>query len=179
MSENENEIIQEMSESYKFRLPTQLLILIFIMIGMFIGLEFAPFTLETKIASFVILLGLVFPVIVNVRTKWRSAIALGLWGASSLLIIIWTIDFVLVDNIVAIGLYVAFLEIVLIEFLHHVGIEVIERTRIGYIIGTVLGAIFFVSISIFLYQISISYVIYFGLPLAVIFVYAILPERKI
>ena len=179
MSENENEIIQEMSKSYKFKLPTQLLLLIFMMIGMFIGLEFAPFSLETKIASFVILLGLIFPVIVNVRTKWRSAIALGLWGASSLLIIIWTIDFVLIDNIAAIGLYIAFLEIVLIEFLHHVGIEVIEKNRMGYIVGTILGVIFFVSISIFLYQISLSYVIYFGIPLAVIFVYAILPERKI
>ena len=179
MSENENEIIQELSKNYKFKLPTQLLLLIFIIIGIFIGLEYAPFPLETKIASFVILLGLIFPVIVNVKTKWRSAIALGLWGASSILIIAWTIDFVAIDNIAAIGLYVAFLEIVLIEFLHHIGIEIIEKNKVGYIVGSVLGVIFFVSVSLFFYQISISYVIYFGIPLSVIFVYAILPERKV
>ena len=179
MNEVYDDIIYELEKQYKFKLPTQMVLLILIMVVMFIGLEYAPFSMEIKITSYIIILSLVFPVIVNVKTKWQSAIAFGLWGTASILLIVWTIDLVEFGNLGAIGLYIAFLEIILIEFLHHIGIEIITKDKKGYILDVVLTLIFFVSISLFLYQISWSWIIYAGVSLSVIFAYAILPERKV
>jgi len=179
MNEVYDDIIYELEKQYKFKLPTQMVLLILIMVVMFISLEYAPFSMEIKITSYIIILSLVFPVIVNVKTKWQSAIAFGLWGTASILLIVWTIDLVEFGNPGAIGLYIAFLEIILIEFLHHIGIEIITKDKKGYILDVVLTLIFFVSISLFLYQISWSWIIYAGVPLSVIFAYAILPERKV
>lgn len=173
------DIIYELEKQYKFKLPTQILLMILLTVIMFLGLEVAPFSLEIKFASFVILLALIFPVIVNVKAKWRYAISLGLWGAASATLIMWTISFVEFGNLSSIGLYIAFLEIVLIEFLHHVGIELIKKTKSGYVLAVCLALIFFVSISFFLYQISWSLIIYINVPLTVIFTYAIMPERKV
>ncbi|MGQ4832750.1 MAG: hypothetical protein ACP6IS_02480 [Candidatus Asgardarchaeia archaeon] len=175
------EILDRLEDQYRFKPSTQILLtIIFVLIGYF-ALEFSPLpmSIETKVYVFVIYLALVFPVIIKVKNRYTYSIAMGLYGAASIIIIIWTYESVFVANQPVIGLYVAALEIIVVELLHHIGVEVVPRGKNGWAIGVTLTIIFFIAISTFLLYYGIQFLILVGVPLSLIFLYAILPERKI
>ncbi len=175
------EILDRLEDQYRFKPSTQVILtVIFILIGYF-ALEYSPLymSLETRIYVFVIYLALVFPVIIKVKNRYTYAIAMGLYGAASAIIIIWTYETIFVASQPVIGLYIATLEIIIIELLHHIGVEVVPPGRNSWLIGVTLSIIFFISLSAFLIYYGIPYLILLGVPLSLLFLYAILPERKI
>lgn len=181
MGEPSEEIIERLQTQYRFKTSTQIILLVIFMLIGYFALEYSPIPmmLETKIKVFVIYLALIFPIIIKTENRYTFSIAMGLYGAASIVIIIWTYETIFVAEQPVVGLYIAFLEIILVELLHHIGVEIVPRGKQGYIVGVALTIVFFVALSTFLIYYGIPILILVGVPLSLIFLYAILPERKI
>ncbi|MHA1596076.1 MAG: hypothetical protein ACTSYT_05540 [Candidatus Asgardarchaeia archaeon] len=168
----------KIAEGYRISPSTQVFLYVILLVIGFYIVDMIDIGLDTKVIVFAVYSSLLFPVIIKVKGKWVSAITLGLYGAAVTSIIYWTYVNFEIIGIEGIGLYVAFLEIIVIELLHHIDIEVVSKSKGGYVTAVILGAIFFISISSFLVTIDVMYLVYFGIPATVIFIYAILPEIK-
>ncbi|MHA1506429.1 MAG: hypothetical protein ACTSR0_04480 [Candidatus Asgardarchaeia archaeon] len=168
----------KIAEGYRISPSTQVFLYVILLVIGFYVVDTINLSLDTKVIVFTVYASLLFPIIIKVKGKWVSAITLGLYGAAIASIIYWTYVNFEIIGIEGMGLYVAFLEIMVIELLHHIDIEVVSRSKKGYALAVILGMVFFVSVSSFLITIDVMYLVYFGIPATVIFIYAILPEIK-
>ncbi|MGQ4893546.1 MAG: hypothetical protein ACP6IQ_02850 [Candidatus Njordarchaeia archaeon] len=182
MSENEEDIRMEMLEqlgsAYRFSTSTQIFIYMLIILGTITMLYFAEATLKVKISLFLGVSSLLFPYIIKVQNKYTEGISISLFATTFLALIIFAWEALALNTMRDLALYIAFMEILGIELLHHVAWTIrMTKTVTLYVFDAILSGIFFVCMVIFFWYLGIIEAILISTGLTIIFGYAILPER--
>lgn len=180
MSEEEFPISKRLEDAYRFKTKTQILIyLILLVIGAII-LSMVDLPLTLCIVIFIVYAALTFPVVIKVENQWKIGISLGLYGAAMAAIIAWTLTIIESFNLRSVSLYVLFLEIMMVELLHHLGEDIAYKEDKKIYIGVgILSALFFVFLYIFLSVYDRRITVFGSIIATIIFAYAILPEKPI
>ena len=194
MSEQEMEIFveKEIEEGYRLRTPTQVgVMLILSVLGVWLIYEgfrhfIPPFNeLDTIVAFSTLYIALIYPLIIKVRNRFTIALSFGLFGAAIVSIVYWLITHIqLSTDPVAIALYVMFLEIVAMEFFHHLCEEYVfyERDWRSYLIVAIFSAGFFACMWVLLGPLGYglgSLAIVLAVIFTMMFAWAVLPEKPI
>jgi hypothetical protein len=186
MSSNDEAFIQEIGETYRFQPLTQIMLFITLVIVTIIILEILPLTLEAKITVLVVTATFLFPVIIKKRTRITRAISLGLFLSSLTLMIFYALSFapplwpltqtttLLVASFLAIS-------VLLFQYLMP---DNLQRNAKGYILTVAISLIFttLTTMSFNLLPpfgiITVWSIVVFA-AIAIVFTYAILPEKPI
>lgn len=173
------EIMEDLTKSYRLSVKAQVIIFIFIMLGIIVGVyNIAFLAIELKIGAIVILAALIYPFIIKSVSNLSESIAMALYFGAMFSLTYLVLKFYTGQNIRDAALIFLFLEIMGIEMLHHL----LERFRVeknskSYLLVAILSVPFFVALFYVLQPIGMFYAIIASIAITIVFAYAIMPER--
>lgn len=184
-SEFKETVSEEIEQQYRFPLSLQIFFQFLVVLASITILYLINTTTIIKVATFICVFAITFPIFIHVRSRIFQTIAFALFGGAFASIILLSMNFLILESVRGGLLTLAFLGIIGIELLHHTTktFRVQKSTKI-YVFDGVIAVAFFIDIFLFFWEgifngpflLVPSFLI--SCALTLIFFYAILPEQE-
>lgn len=187
-SKFEEEVQEQIEQPYKIPLSIQLFLMLFtclitIAVLYKVAIPLAH-SLLVKTSIFMFVLAFIYPIFIHIENRISYTIAFALFGGAFTSMILLTLTFLELGNRRNGLLTIAFLAIVGVELLHHTtSIFRTRKSKMIFIFDGVLASFFFVIIFLFFwkgFRGTLPWIdsILIGVGLAILYFYAILPEKE-
>lgn len=187
-SKFEEEVQEQIEQPYKIPLSIQLFLMLFtclitIAVLYKVRIPLKP-TLLVKSSIFMFVIAFLYPILIHIENRISYTLAFALFGGAFVSMILLAITFLNLRQRSNGLLTIAFLAIIGIELLHHTtSIFRTRKSKMIFIFDGVLASFFFVIIFLLFWDGfagTLPWIdsILIGIGLAILYFYAILPERE-
>lgn len=175
----EMEISDRLDEPYRLRFHSQIMILIGIFIVTVFFLDYSDTSLDVSLLLILVEMAIFFPFVVKDVNVLTQSVSFGLFFATLFTVAGYIV--MSVDDLsdATIGLLVAALVVFGVQLFEHLSPFAIKYDLLGWIIIISAGLMFFAGISVFLNEFDTKSIFYVGIPVTLLFIFAILPEKPI